>query len=283
VITQDAPQKPKPSLLPLWRDLNVFVAAFAVIISLGSFAVFVPLSIVLKLGLPSRQAELLAWPLGYVLVTAFLCWRWWKHRLSPRQIDRARQTRFFLGHVLLAFFNVGMVGMFLVPWLIGSSLLPPMPAVARMSMALMSLAPMGLIAGLVMVLSARGTAPAFANTLPAGVAVPRQTPSANWPPKSPGAGSAPSVIVVGAGLVISSLVLYMAGVFGALAFAGRTELLNVVGPVAAAVYVVYVMTAAGLLFKRKGAANMVAWAPIILVFGAVAVVQVGMMFSLLVG
>jgi hypothetical protein len=228
--------------------------------------VFVPLSLVMKLVLPSHQAELLAWPLGYALVAAGLGWRWWKHGLSPRQLDPARRTRFHLGHVLLAVFNILILAMFLGPWLGIYSMLPRMPGAARMIFALVALAPMGVLLGLVMVWSARGTAPAFADTLPEWAQGPRQVPSAQWPPKPARAGSAPSLLVVLAGLVVSSLMLFMVWIFGALAFANDQKVFsNVVLPIAAGVYAVYVIAAFGLLAKRKGAASWVAWAPVILV------------------
>ncbi len=264
-MEQAAPQR-APSLALPWRDLNVFVASFAAIVSLAGFAIFVPLSLVLKLVLPSRQAELLAWPLGYGLVAVFLCWRWWKHGLSPRQLNPARAGRFRVGHVLLAVFNVTMAVMFLGASLGAYSLLPRMPSAAGMVVGLVSLAPIGVLVGLVMVLSARGTDPAFADTLPVAPGGPQAAPTAKWPVEPAPAGSAPSLLVVLSGLVVSSLVLFMAGVFGALAFANDQKLFsNVVLPIAFGVYVLYVSIALWLLTRRRGAANWVAWTPMILV------------------
>lgn len=255
----------KPAFL---RDLNVFSAAFIALVSFASFAIFIPLSIVLKLVLPSRQAELLAWPLGYGLVAVFLCWRWWKHGLSPRQVDPSRQTRFRLGRGLIAFFNVAMAAMYARASFGAYSLLPAMPAmpaIAGVVIALTSAAPMGLLAGLYMVLSARGTGPAFADTSPAAADSVRQTPSAKWPPERTPAGLPPSVMLVMAGLVATSLVLYMAGVFGFLAFTREPKLYtNTVLPIVGGVYAVYVITALVLLVKRVHAANWVAWAPVTL-------------------
>jgi hypothetical protein len=274
-LTAQRAAQEAPALLPLLRDLNVFVAAFAAIVSLAGFAVFVPLSLVLKLALPSRQAELLAWPLGYVLVAAFLCWRWWKRRLSPRQVDPARQMRFRVGHLLLAVFNVAMVTMFGSSWLVASSVLPPNPAVAGMFMGLVSLAPLGLVGGLVMVLSARETAPAFADTTPAAADAVRNVPSAKWPvkPAAP-AGKSPSVIVVFAGLVLSSLVTYVAGMLGAAAVHRRGDyFVNTVLPIMVGVFAIYVITTVVLMVMRKRAANWVAWAPVTFLLLIVPAVQ----------
>jgi hypothetical protein len=277
-MTQGTPQK-APRLLPFWRDLNVFIAAFAAVTSFAGFALFVPVSLVMKLILPARQAELLAWPVGYGLVAVFLCWRWWKRGLSPRQVDPARQTRFRIGHALLAFFNV-MIGLMFLTATLGARLrLPPMPAGAGLLMALTSLAPMGLVAGLLMVLRARGTALAFADTAPTGTAAVQQTPSAKWPPEPASAGRTPSAIVVLLGLVVSSLLLYMVGVFGALAFTSEQRLFsNVILPIAVGVYAVFVVTALGLWVKRKSAANWVAWSPFIFVVVAAPAWQVLTMF-----
>lgn len=264
-MTQSAPQRLE-GRPPFWRDLNVFIAAFAAIAFIAGFAVFVPLSLVLKLVLPARQAELVALPLGYALVAAGLAWRWWQRGLSPRQRNPERERRFQVGHVLLAVFNVTMVAMFLGSSLGAYSLLPRLPQAAGIVVALMSLAPMGVLAGLVMVWSARGTAPAFADTLPVAPGGPRQVPSAQWPAESTPAGRAPSLLVVLAGLVVSSLVLLMAGVFGAIAFSNQQEVYSgIVLPIVFGMYVLYVAIASWLFSKRRGAANWVAWAPVILV------------------
>lgn len=130
----------------------------------------------------------------------------------------------------------------------------------------MSLAPLGVLVGLVMVLSARGTDPAFADTLPAAPGGPPHAPSAKRPAESTRTGSAPSLLVVLAGLVVSSLVLFMAGVFGALAFANDQKLFSgIVLPIAFGLYVLYVAIALWLFTRRSGAAHWVAWAPVILV------------------
>lgn len=125
-MPQAAPQRTegKP---PFWRDLNIFFAAFAAIVFIAGFAVFVPLSLVLKLVLPSRQAELVALPLGYALVAAGLGWRWRQHGLSPRQRTPAGEWRFQAGHVLLAVFNVMTVALFVGTSLGAYSLLPRLP------------------------------------------------------------------------------------------------------------------------------------------------------------
>ncbi len=273
-MTQGTPQK-VPRLLPFWRDLNVFIAAFAAVTSFAGFALFVPVSLVMKLILPARQAELLAWPVGYGLVAVFLCWRWWKHGLSPRQLNPARQTRFRLGHALLAFFNVTKVAMFLGASLGIYSLLSRMPDAARMIFGLTSLAPMGLLAGLVMVLSARGAAPTFADTLPGAQDGVRNTPSAKWPPAPDPSGSAPSTLIVLAGLIVSSLMMYMPWMFAAFSFASQKEFFsNVVLPIAAGVYAAYVITAFALLAMRHGSATWVAWAPVIFVTVAAPLWQV---------
>ncbi len=279
-MTQATPHGPegKP---PFWRDLNVFVAAFAAIAFVAGFAVFVPLSIVLKLVLPAREAELIALPLGYILVAAGLAWRWRTHGLSPRHRVPARERRFQVGHVLLAVFNVTMVAMFLGTWLGAHSLLPRLPAAAGIVVALMSLAPIGVFAGLVMVWSARGTPPAFPDTVPAALGEQGQAPPANWQPEPTPAERAPSIAGVLVGVVVSSLMLFMAGVFGAIAFTNKQDVFfNIVIPIAVGVYVLYLITVFRLFYNGRGAANWVAWAPVIVVF---AMSTVGPMIGMLIG
>ena len=164
---------------PFWPDLNVFVAASAMLGYLAGLVVFLPLSLLLKLVLPAREAEIFGWPLAYALVAAGLGWLWWKHGLSPRQLNPALARRFKVGHVLLAVFNITMVAMFLGTVRSVYTLLPHMPAAAGIAYTLMYLAPMGVLAAVVMVWSARETAPADADplpTTPAAPTAPRQTP-----------------------------------------------------------------------------------------------------------
>jgi hypothetical protein len=277
VTHQHAPQvvSIKPAL---WRDLNVFVAAFIGIIGLGSFAVFVPLSLLAKLVLPSRQAELVAYPLGYALVALGLAYLWRKRGLSPREVDPARKTRFRVGHILLAVFNCVLLLMLVLPQLGIHTVLPRIVnsgKVVGLLASLITLAPMDALVGVYMVWTARGAAPDFADTLPAGQVAPRKTPSAKWPPDTDAPRNPPSVIVALAGLVVSSLMLFVFGVFAALSFAGNTKLFeNTVLPIAIGVYVLYVATTLFVLFKRSRAAIWLAWGPVILVTVVGPLVQV---------
>jgi hypothetical protein len=246
-----------------WCDLNVFVAAFWAIAFLAGFVILIPLSLLLKLVPAARHAEMLAYPLGYGLVAAGLGLRWWKNGLSPRQVEPARQTRFRVGHVLLAVFNVTTVTMFLGNALGLYSLLSHAGGLVY---ALTSFAPIGVLAGLVLVWGARGTVPAFADTLrPAEVSA-RQTPSAKWPPEPVHAGSAPSFLLVLAGLLATGFLVFVAAVFAGIGFTGNQKFYSgTVLPITGGVYAVYAITAFVLLAKRSGTAKWVAWSPIILI------------------
>lgn len=129
-----------PGWAPLfWRNLNVFIAAFTLIVSLAGFVIFVPVSLLAKLVLPSGQAEAFAYPLGYALVALALIYWWSKKGLSPRQRDPAREWRFRWGHVLLAVCNVGILAVFGLSAL--GSYLPRMPAAAALLLVLVGMAP----------------------------------------------------------------------------------------------------------------------------------------------
>ncbi len=280
-------QTATPAMPLFWRDLNVFVAAFAVIAGLGSFIVVVPLSLLVKLVLPARQAELVAYPLAYAVMAAGLVYWWWKHGLSPRERRPAKEKQFRQGHVLLAVFNAMLLAMF-IPALVGNfSMLPRMPAVAGVFMLLTSLAPIGVIVGLVMVWSSRGTTPAFADTLP--VAKTAQWPSGpRWNKGKNEAtrpSRAPSSIAVAAGLLVSSFMLYMATVFGSLSFQGNPgRFTGVILPILVVIYVFYVSTAVFLLARRRGSAMWVAWAPVgVLMLGLPALQVIMMLLGSLFG
>jgi hypothetical protein len=274
----------KPSF---WRDLNVFVAAFVAMTSLGSFILVVPLSLLVKLVVPARQAELLAYPLGYALLALGLIYWWWKHGLSPRERNPARESRFRWGHVLLAVFNVALLAMF-IPSLLGSfSMLPRMPAVAGFIVPLITLAPMGVIAGLFMVWSSRGKTPEFADTLPGAQSDLRNAqtgklPSGSHLEKQP-AGAvkpsiAPSAAAVVVGLVVSSLMLFVATVFASLGFQGNTSrFTGLVLPILFVIYVFWASVAISLLTKRRSSAIWVAWGPVGLFTVGLPVLQVVMM------
>ena len=203
----------------VWRDLNVLIAAFAAMASLGSFIMVVPVSLLLKLVVPAQQAELIAYPLGYAMMVLGLIYWWCKHGLSPRQRNPARERRFRWGHGLLAIFNTTLLLMLFVATSIGHfSWLPRVPAVAGVFVLLMGLAPMGVIVGLAMVLSARGSAPEFADTSPWAQGEPMSPQTAKLSPRKPWdkqidkpplPSGTPSVILVVAGLAIAALVKYL--------------------------------------------------------------------------
>lgn len=279
-----APQPPagKPAL---WRDLNVFVAAFIGFASLGGFALFVPVGLVLKLVLPAQRAEQLAFPLGYVLLALVLAYFWWKHGLSPRYPDPRSQNSFRWGHRLLAMANVLMVGMFALTSLGRPGFMSKIGIAGNFVMLLLTLAPIATVAGLVLVWSSRNKTPAFADTLPAGqVEGPtRGAPSAKWTPSTKPA-SGPSWLLVLFGLFVSSLMVYMGAVFAALGFQGNTEVYTgTVLPVVGFVYGVYTLTTIFLLFRRSSAANWFAWLPMILAFGMGTLVSAGQMVMSVVG
>lgn len=274
----------KPSV---WRDLNVFVAAFVAITSVGSFILVVPWSLLLKLVAPARQAELIAYPLGHAMLAAGLIYWWWKHGLSPRERNPAREKRFRWGHVLLAVFNVALLAI-LIPSLLGSfSMLPRMPAVANMIVPLITLAPMGVIAGLWMVWSSRGKMPEFADTSPDAHGDPQKAQMAKWPAgsrleKQPTNAAkpsiAPSAAAVVVGLIASSLMLFVAGVFASLGFQGNTSrFTGVVLPILFVIYVFWASIAVFLLTRRRSSAIWVAWGPVGLFTVGLPVLQVIMM------
>ena len=115
------PSSPRP---PVWRDLNIFVAALVIASSVGGMVIFAPLSMLMKMVLPARLAEILGYAFSHLLVAGLLAYWWWKHGLSPRERDPARERRFQWGHGLLAFFNITLLTMFLLPLWGGLSWLP---------------------------------------------------------------------------------------------------------------------------------------------------------------
>ena len=279
----------------VWRDLNVFIAAFAAMASLGSFIMVVPVSLLLKLVVPAQRAELIAYPLGYAMMALGLIYWWWKHGLSPRQRNPARERRFRWGHVLLAIFNTTFLVMLFAASSLGRlSWLPHVPAVAGIFVSLMGLAPMGVIVGLVMVLSARGAAPEFADTLPWAQGDPMLAQPAKLSPRKPWdkpeekpplSSGTPSSILVVTGLLVSTPMLYMATIFGALGFQGNTSLFTgTVLPIVIAMYVLYVSTGIFLLTRRRNSAVWVAWAPVgLFTVGLPALQVIQLLFSYLFG
>lgn len=272
----------------VWRDLNVFIAAFVAMANLGSFIVVLPVSLLLKLVVPAQRAELIAYPLGYAMMALGLIYWWWKHGLSPRLRNPARERRFRWGHVLLGIFNTTLLLMLFVVSSLGRlSWLPHVPAVAGVFVSLMGLAPMGVIVGLAMVLSARGTAPEFTDTLPLAQGEPMRVQTVKLSPpkpwdkpidKPPMPSGTPSAVLVVAGLLVSSPMLYMATIFGALGFQGNTSLFTgTVLPILIAMYVLYASTGIFLLTRRRASAVWVAWAPVGLFAVGLPALQVIMM------
>lgn len=263
---QAAPRTPgiKP---PLWRDLNIFVAALVIASSVGGMVIFAPVSMLLKMALPARLAEMLGYVFSHLLVAGLLGYWWWKHGLSPRERNPARELRFQWGHGLLAFFNIALVAMYVLPLLGGLSWLPRLPRVGGLLVALVSLAPVGLLLGLALVWSSRGQPAAFADTVSGAPAGSRPRTSAGWSALAPPPPRV-SVLAVLFGLVSSSSILYIFGVFGFIAFAGSDEtekFKNVVLPIVGGCYVLYVSVVIILFLKRRMSAVWVAWAPFLIV------------------
>ncbi|MES2771020.1 MAG: hypothetical protein V4623_03425 [Pseudomonadota bacterium] len=294
-MTQQAEDQATTRASPsFWRDLNVFIAAFAGLASMGIFVIVVPLSLLAKLVVPDRQAELITYPLSYAVIASVLIYWWWKHGLSPRERNPARERRFRWGHIVLVVFNLSLLMMF-VPALFGSiAVVPPMPAVASLLLPLITLAPMGVIAGLLMLWTSREKTPVFTETLPSeqGDWLDKQRTKLAFgsrdgtkaiAPLQP--SSVPSTIVVVAGLIASSFMLFVATVFGSLAFQGNpARFTNVVLPILLVIYVLYGSTAVFLLTKRRGSAVWVAWAPVgLLVVGLPALQVILMLFGAVFG
>jgi len=268
---------------PLWRDLNIFVAAFMVMVSVGSMVLFVPLSLLAKIVLPSRQAEVIAFPLGYALTAGVLGYWWWKHGLSPRLRDPAREWRFRWGHRLLAVFNISLLAMFVFSFMASLSRLPAIPGIRGLVLPLVSLAalaPIAVLAGLAMVWSSRARPAVFADTFPAALAGASGKSSTGWSalkPPPPRESLVVVVIIAVIGLMASTLLFYIGTVFGSLGFQGDSARLeNVVLPIVGGCYVFYLAIVIFLLGKRSMAAAWVAWAPFLLVVVMVPLLQVFM-------
>jgi hypothetical protein len=273
-----------------WRNLNVFVGAFVLVATLASWVISIPVSLAAKLVLPARQAELFALPLAYAVLALGLVWQWRRSGLSPAHRRPERETRFRRGHVLLALFNVfvliAIVATFVLPSLLAQVRAPAIGSLVMMSSAL---APFAGVAGLIMVLTARAVDPqedTFADTVPAGpMAAARSAAPAPARAKAPGSRVASAVPVV-FGLAASGLLIFMGLVFASLSFQGQTgRFTGVVLPVAGACAVVYVTTTLWLLGQaRTKAANMLAWAPVLLICVGGLLMQLGMVvFGLVLG
>jgi hypothetical protein len=252
--------------MAFWPNLNVFITAFALMASMGMFVVVIPVTIVAKLVLPAREAELWAFPAAYVLIALGLAWYGWKFGLSPRERMPQREQRFRIGHGLLAFCNIAGLAMLVFAWLLpyvaahGGALLSrpagslPAMQLAALAMVPFSIAPIVGIAGLVMVWTSRQREERFADTQVAGQAA----------KAGETAGRTVPVVI---GLLASSAIVYIGLVFASLGFQGRTErFTGVVLPVAGVCFVLWVTTTLWLLGKsRGGAAVTVAWLPVLLV------------------
>jgi len=251
-----------------WANLNVFLALLVLVAGVGAFFLYVPIALVAKLVLPPQKAELYALPAAYVLIAAGLGWKWWKAGLSPAKRNPEHERRFKSGHVLLAVANVFIVAAF-VPAFLAPSLLAHMkflPA-APLAMMLPSVVPLLLIAGLVMVMTARAPATeeaAFADTVanPAQQTPPPARPRTQYAQAQPKTqGGSWAVVIVGLGA--SSVLIFIGLVFASLSFQGRTErFTGVVLPVAGAVFILYVTSALWLAASGHARAAVgVAWAP----------------------
>jgi hypothetical protein len=277
---------------PVWGHLNVFLAALVLLAGMGSFLVLVPVSLAAKLVMPSRQAETLALPLAYALMALGLAWCWWRFGLSPAVRHPARESRFRWGHRLLALSNLAMAAMLVLPWL--GSRVGPVMKVAPQTTGLLMLLPAAAsylgLAGLIMVWSARTAAPpaagpgaAFADTVPVGVGRPAggTRPVPQGPPSR-----VPGAAAMVAGVLVSSLVLFVAIVFAAVSFQGQAErYTGVVLPIAGTCYLLYLAGTAWLAWAgERGAAIALSWAPaLLLMVGLPALQAVPWIVSLVFG
>lgn len=187
-----------------------------------------------------------------MLVLVVLCCIWWKLGLSPRQRNPARDKRFRWGHTVLAISNAAMLFLMAIPWLAATPMFRAMPRLACVFMLPVTLVPFALFVGLGLVWTSAGRLPAAdEDTQPAAEIQQRATPSAQWPanakPSKP-KGKPPSVLMVLSGLVGSGFLLFMAAVFGDVAFSSDQKLLmSRVLPIYIGVCAVYLLTTLALL------------------------------------
>jgi hypothetical protein len=244
-------------------DLNVFLAAWILFISIGAFVLVVPVNLLGKFILPVRQAELWAFPVAYTLAAAALAY-WWRTRgLSPRQRYPGREWRFRTGHAMLIAFNASILLVFL--WSrIGFPVVSRPVGSPSLWASMSSLSPLLGLLGLVLVWGSRATQSDFEATVPSAVDQSGDRRSFRTPDDLASTSRAPSVIAVVLGLVASSTILYIAGVFASLAFQSDPKrFTGIVLPILGLLYVVYVAGSIALLQKRSSVAVLFAWAPLI--------------------
>ncbi|MDP3760134.1 MAG: hypothetical protein Q8R01_06420 [Ramlibacter sp.] len=275
------------------RNLNVFIAAFVLGVAVGGWVLMVPTSLVLKLFIEPRRAEIVALPASYVVLAAILAWHWWRTGLSPKVRRPEREGSFRKGHALLLVSNLLAVGgpasSFLLPALLVHTKLPTL---ASAIMAAYPLSMIAGIAGLIMVWSARpaadaaapADADAFADTVAQGPAAIARWPArpAKKKEKASVASALPAVLGMGA----SALLTFIFLVFASLGFQGRTKMFTgTVLPIAGVCFVFYVTTVIWLLgTARRSAATALAWSPVLLgVIGLPALQVIAMAVAVLLG
>lgn len=279
-------------------NLNVFVAAAALLMGLGAWVLLIPLSMLLKLAAPARQAELVAMPLAYALIFIGLALYGWRRGLSPARRKPGAERRYRIGHGLLALCNVALVAVIVMsvvaPYFMHLFSGKPLAGPSTISLLMMSPTLMMLagVAGLVMVLGSRAPEPgvamgeAFPDTIAQGQGVPR-VPSAQWPPPATGkVQGAVSSLPALAGLVVSGFLIFISLVFAALGFqSDPKKYTSTFLPIAGAVIVVYVSAVIWLMATgRQRPANLLAWSPVLLLLVGGPVMQMlAMLFGMLTG
>ena len=267
-----------------WPSLNVFVTTFGLLAAVGGFAVVVPVSLVTKLFLPAPRAEAIAFPLAYAVLALGLAWYGWTKGLYPMHRRPDREARFRRGQVLLACCNVmavaGWAASFALPSLAARG---GLQAVGAVMLAMFSVAPFVGALGLGMVWTAgAGGAVAgdteFVDTVAETAGRPPSAPRpAAAPSRAPtvaarAASSLPAIF----GLLVSSLLIFMALVFAAISFQARqSAYTGVVLTIAAVCGLLYVTTVLWLLGQaRTRAATWLAWSPALLMMGVVPALQI---------
>lgn len=259
-----------------WRDLNVFVAASILIVALGGFLVFVPAALLMQLVLPAREAEIVAYPLGYALVAAGLGYWWWKRGLSPRVRDPLRERRFRWGHAMLAVVNLMLAALYGFAAAGGFNALLVQPEMRNVFVPILTMAPLALIAGLVMVWTSRASA-ALA-TAPAPLPVVDENGVVQPAPVAVAVVRPPSSAVAIVGMIVSTFMVATVAVFLGAAFESDMRMFTQrVLPALGILYVLYLAAAILMLLKRRRAARWVAWGPVVLLMVGLPVVQLVVM------
>jgi hypothetical protein len=272
-----------PAARSFLANLNVFAAAMVAFASMGMAMLVIPISLLAKVVLPSRQAELFAYPAAVAVLAVGLAIVWRRRGLSPPVRKPGSERQFRIGHGMLATGNVALVLTMALPFLLaGRSVGTPLHGLAAAPLLVMSLAPFALFGGLIMVLTARAAhaqapasaAPAFADTVPQAGNSAQPAPFApahpvrrTVYPQAYAKTDAGGWAVVLVGICASGLVLFIGTVFASLSFQGRVEqFTGVVLPIVGVVCVIWLTVSLWLAGagRARGAA-IVAWGPAVLV------------------